>query len=166
MDVAGETDPPMLRVNRDIVAAVIHHSAALTVYAAAEPEPSFTWYNGSTPLTSTTGVHTSSENRPVDITTASHGGSEPDSTDEDWKTVFRYSSTLTLSSVDEWDLTEYRVVVDNDYGSNQTSLRLIQASKYISSAITDFVLPRAGPGSCRIGRPAQSVSWPGDGKPA
>lgn len=114
-----------MRVERDVVAAVIRHSAALTVYAAAEPEPRFTWYNGSTPLTPMT---TDSRTRRVDITT----DTEADSTGVDWKTVFRYSSTLRLSNVDVWDLTEYRIVVDNDFGSNQTSLRLIQASAYTS----------------------------------
>jgi len=71
---------------------------------------------------------TDSRTRRVDITT----DTEADSTGVDWKTVFRYSSTLRLSNVDVWDLTEYRIVVDNDFGSNQTSLRLIQASAYTS----------------------------------
>ena len=111
----------MLRVERDVVSAVIHQEAALTVYAAAEPEPRFTWYNGSTLVTS---VHATTLDRRLNITAASR--SDPD---EDWKSLFQYSSTLTLSNVEVWDLTEYRVVVDNDYGSNYTSLRLIRASK-------------------------------------
>ena len=117
--MSAETDPPRLKIERDVVAAVIHYSAALTVYATAEPRPRFTWYNGTTPLT------THSQPRRVHIT----ADSEVDSPNERWKTVFRYSSTLTLSNVDVWDLTEYRVVVENDYGSNQTSLRLIEASE-------------------------------------
>ena len=108
-----------------MVAAVIHQEAKLTVYAAAEPKPTFTWYNGSTLLTPTTGLHIYTQNR-VDITTTS---------EEDWKTFFCYSSTLTLSDVNVWDLTEYRVVVDNDYGSNETSLTLIQASKYCNRTL-------------------------------
>jgi len=120
--VTGVTDSPVLRVDRDVVAAVIRQAAALTVYAAAQPQPRFTWYNGSTPLTTTTGATT--QHRRLNITTASHGSS-----DEHWKSVFQYSSTLTLSNVEVWDLTQYRVVVDNDYGSNQTSLRLIEASE-------------------------------------
>ena len=139
--MTGETDPPTLRVKRDVVAAVIRQAAALTVYAAAEPEPRFTWYNGSTPVTPTTGLAANAQNHRLDITTKSYSRSETDSLDEDWKTVFCYSSTLTLSHVDVWDLTEYRVVVENDYGSNQTSLRLIQASKYkLSYSVSDLVL--------------------------
>jgi len=106
----------MLRAEREVFVAIIRQTAALTVYAAAEPQPRFTWFNGSTSLTA-------SSHGKVDITTASHGGPEA------WQTLFRHSSTLTLSDVDVWDLTEYRVVVSNDYGSNQTSLRLIEASK-------------------------------------
>ena len=126
-------DAPRLRVERDVVAAVIRQGAAFTVYASAHPRPQFTWYNGSAPVTPST----AQDPRPrVDITTASYGddddggggGLETDRTDADWKPVFRYSSTLTLSNVEAWDLTEYRVVVANDYGSNETSLRLVEAS--------------------------------------
>jgi len=124
----------MLRAERDVVAAVIRQASALTVFAAAEPEPRFTWYNGSTLVTPTTDLHATEERR-LDITTALHSGA-----DEDWKTLFQYSSTLTLSKVEVWDLAEYRVVVDNDYGSNYTSLRLVQASKCTIWAISDFVL--------------------------
>lgn len=128
--MTGETDPPILKVKRDVVAAVIRQTVELTVYAAAEPEPRFIWYNGSTPVTTTTDLHTNTQNRRIDITTASHSGSEVDSNDKDRKIAFRYSSTLTLSYANVWDLTEYHIVVENDYGSNQTSLQLIQASKY------------------------------------
>ena len=114
------TDPPTLSVERDVVAAVIRQSAALTVHAAAEPRPRFRWYNGSTSLTSST----AEGGRRVDVTTTA----DDDDDDEDRKTSFRYASTLTLSSVDVWDLTEYRVVVSNDYGSEETSLRLTRAS--------------------------------------
>jgi len=72
-------------------------------------------------------VHIGAQGRRVDVTTAFSDGSDAD---EDWQTVFWYSSTLTLSRVDVWDLTEYRVVASNDYGSSRTSLRLTQASKY------------------------------------
>jgi len=116
----------MLLVKRGVVAAVVGHRAALTVYAAAEPEPRFTWYNGSIPLT----LGLSTDSRRVDITTASHGDSEACDTKDRRKTVYCYSSTLRLSHVNVWDLTEYRVIVDNDYGSNKTSLSLIQASEY------------------------------------
>lgn len=122
--MTGVTDPPTLRVESEVVSAVIHQGAALTVYAAAEPEPRFTWYNGSVLVTPTTGVHASTLHRRLNVTTASHSGS-----DKGWKSLFQYSSTLTLSNVEVWDLTEYRVVVDNNYGSSYTSLRLVRASK-------------------------------------
>jgi len=109
----------MLRVERVVVAAVIHQVAALSVYAAAQPEPRFSWYNGSSLLAPVTSDR-------YDIVTASHGAG----TNEHLKnSLYRHSSTLTLSDVQVWDLTEYRVVVDNDYGSNYTTLRLVQASE-------------------------------------
>jgi len=123
----------MLRVERDVVAAVIRQSAALSVYAAAQPEPRFTWYNGSTPLTP---PRTSSEERRFDINIASNSAS----TGERWDNyLYRHKSTLTLYNVDVWDFTEYRVVVDNDYGSNYTSLRLVQASTSIRYNVDDYL---------------------------
>ena len=111
------TDPPVLRVERDVVAAVVHQSSTLTVFAAAEPRPQFTWHNGSTPLAP------SAERVDINATTVATPG--------EWK----YISTLTLSAVDLWDLTVYRVVVSNDYGSNQTTIRLTEASEYAQNKL-------------------------------
>jgi len=107
----------MLRVESEVVSAVIHQGAALTVSASAQPEPRFSWHNGSSPLAPSESPY---DDWRVDISTESHV--------ERGKNAVRYSSTLTLSDVDVWDFTDYRVVVENDYGSDQTSLRLTQAS--------------------------------------